>query len=202
MGQASFEGIEPEVLPAPAGNRGRGRPRGSKGKFRSTLDKALRSRWHEALDQLMLGVMTGDPTCMRIYWERVMPAPKRMAIELSMADGKPLTVETPADARAAMAHVLSMVAAGELAGDEGDELITCYAKFLAANSIHTIGEATDPASAGEDARTKFSERLRAIVRARAAAPAADPEPAPEMSEDELTARVMAAVERKMGENCD
>lgn len=197
--QSSFDGIKPEVLPARAGNRGRGRPPGTKGRFRSTLDKALRSRWTDAFVQLMQGVEARDPVCTRIYWERVMPAPRRMSIELSTADNKPLIVQSPADARAAMTLVLSMVAAGELASDEADELITCYAKYLAANSIRTIGETPDSAAGvGEDARKIFSDRLQRIVEARAAEASA-PAAAPDVTEDELTERVMAALERKLRE---
>jgi len=199
--QATFDEIAAtpvEVLPA---RRRMGRPIGTKGKFRSTLDKALRARWHEALAQLMAGVMVRDPTCTRIYWERVMPAPKRMAIELSTADNKPLRIESPADARAAMSEVLSLVAAGELASDEADELITCYGKYLAASSIHTLDAAAGEAIAGEDPQKIFADRLARIMAAKAA-PAPDSEPAaapaaPEMTEDELAERVLEAVARKL-----
>lgn len=216
--QGALDGFTPEILPAPKSRPGEGKRRG-KGKFRSTLDKAMRLRWHEALAQLMEGVMARDPTCTRIYWERVMPAPKRLAIELSTADNKPLRIETPADAREAMAHVLSMVAAGELASDEADELITCYGKYLAASSIHTLSDAGEKAGGGEDLRKMLADRFGRILAAKAAAPEPEDEPAAvpigfhiassedrspapadsiaAMTEDELTERVLEAVARKL-----
>ena len=51
-------------------------PRG-KGRFRSELDKAFRMFWHQAFDQLMVGVTQGDPIATRIYLGARLSAARR-----------------------------------------------------------------------------------------------------------------------------
>jgi hypothetical protein len=185
---------------------GEGRKPGALGSRRLLIDRYLNSNRLELMEALKNAALAGDPVAMKIVWDRIYPRPKAPAVLVDM----PAT-ETPDDLRRAMHDVMARVANGELAPEDGAAIVAMLRDTLAAHSIKAVvgpDEASGPG--GKPAIEVFSARLEKIRAAQAAAPAeAANEPAkppadpaatvPEMSEEELMARVMAAVERKMEE---
>jgi len=160
--------LTPEVLAAirHAKPRGKpGRPFGARNVRKKAMQEYLSKFAPEVLETLVARAIAGDNVCMALFMERVFPKPTKIAVQIDAP-----AVQTPADARAAMASVIRQAMAGELAGDEAADILEMLKVFLAAHSINAIPEGAGAAAgSGEDVRKMVMDRLERIKAAKAAA---------------------------------
>ena len=101
-----------------------GNPAGRPAGTRAALSRRrLLEEGPAIVEKLLTMAKAGDPTAMRLYLDRVMPAlkPVQTTVQFALPEGGPTALAR---------HVFQLVAAGELAPDEGEQLIGSLAKAV------------------------------------------------------------------------
>jgi hypothetical protein len=144
--------------PGQSGNPA-GRPPGSLNKKTIALEEVFIERADEVLNQIIDRAKDGEKTAMRLCMERI-SAPKRerpVAVELPV-------IESPADARKAIAVVTTELAEGSLTITEATRLIALIDRTL--RLVERIGEMERAEREDQEAKAlsrRFNESVEAYL---------------------------------------
>jgi hypothetical protein len=110
--------------PGQSGNPA-GRPAGSLNKKTLALEDAFAGHAEEIVANVMDRAKAGEPAAMRMCMERLVPTGRNRPLAIDLP-----AIETPDDARAALAVVTAELAAGNLTIAEASSLVTLVDRML------------------------------------------------------------------------
>jgi len=111
-------GLRPGWQPGRSGNPA-GRPKGTRNKATLLAESLLHGEAEQIIRKLIDGAIKGDPACLRLAVERLLPAMKDKPVSIAMP-----TIRTAQDAVEASSVLASAVAEGEVTPSEAAAVAT------------------------------------------------------------------------------
>lgn len=110
-----------------------GRKPGSRNKASLLAESMIAGDTEAIVKKLILRAKAGEPTCLRLCIERILPPCRSQPIQFEA--GK---VETASDAVQAMANIINLLAAGSLTPSEANDVCTVLGHFTKAVELVEI----------------------------------------------------------------